>query len=68
MRLNAAARQLIPAWYLPAHTVEIPPAPRVFDQLLIDMGAIEQEHAGNGAPVLVLAVGLERNFLSKDQS
>lgn len=32
---------------------------------MIDIGAIGQEHLGKGAPVLVLAVSLERDILSK---
>ena len=34
---------------------------------MIDVGAIRQKHIGNGASVPVLAVGLERDFLAKDQ-
>ena len=38
--------------YPPAHT-SIPPAPAVFDERVIDVGAIQQEHISKGAPVLV---------------
>ena len=34
---------------------------------MIDVGAILQEHIPKGAPVLVLAVGQEGDFFSKDQ-
>jgi len=40
------------------------PAPAVLDQRVIDVGAIRQEHIGKGAPVLVQAVSLKRDFLS----
>jgi hypothetical protein len=36
-----------------------PPAPPVFDDCMIDMGAIQQEHIRQSATVLALAVGLE---------
>ena len=41
--------------------LSIPPA--LFDQHVIDVGAIRQEHIGNGASVLVLTEYLERDFL-----
>jgi hypothetical protein len=44
----------------------IPPAPAAFDQRMIDVGAIEQEHVSKGAPVLVLAVGLEDDIFPED--
>jgi hypothetical protein len=34
----------------------IPPAPTLFDQLVIDVGAIRQKHIGKGATALVLAI------------
>jgi hypothetical protein len=34
---------------------------------VVDVSAVPQEHVSKGAPVLVLAVGLERDFFSKDQ-
>ena len=34
--------------------------------VVIDVGAIEQKHIGKGAPVLVLAVGLERDISPED--
>ena len=44
----------------------IPPAPAIFDEFVIDVGTIGQEHIGKGAPVLVLPVGLEHDFFAKD--
>ena len=52
---------------IPRRILPIPPAPAVFDQRVIDVGAIGQEHIGKGAPVLVVAVGLERDFLPEDE-
>jgi hypothetical protein len=43
----------------------MPPTPAVFDQGVIDVGAIGQEHIGKGALVLVEAVRLERDFFPK---
>jgi len=34
---------------------------------VIDVGAIGQEHVGQSAPVLIRAVGLERDFLTKGE-
>lgn len=34
---------------------------------MVDVGAIRQEYIGQSALVLIVAVGLERDFLSKDQ-
>jgi len=34
---------------------------------VIDVSAIGQEDIGKGAPVLVLAIGLEHDFFPKDQ-
>ena len=34
------------------------PAPALFDELLIDVGAIGQKRIGNGAPVIVIAESL----------
>lgn len=44
----------------------MPPAPAVFNQRVLDVGAIGQDHISNGAPVFVLAVRLERNVFPKD--
>ena len=38
-----------------------------FDEFLIEVHAIGQQHISKGAPVLVLAVRLERDFFPKDQ-
>jgi hypothetical protein len=43
--LSSLARRIFP----------IPPAPALFDQQVIDVGAIRQEHIPKGAPVLVVA-------------
>jgi hypothetical protein len=43
----------------------IPPTPALFGVFLIDVGIIGQDHIPNGARVLVLAVGLDRDFLPK---
>ena len=40
----------------------IPPAPALFDQGVVDVRAIGQKQIGNGAPVLVLAECLKRDF------
>jgi hypothetical protein len=45
----------------------IPPAPAVFDQCVIGVGAIGQDHILNGALLLVVAVSLERDFFAKDK-
>ncbi len=37
-----------------------------FDQRMIDVGAIRQEHICKSSPVLVLTVSLERDFLAKN--
>ena len=37
----------------------MPPTPAIFDQRVIDLRVIGQEHLSKGVPVLVLAVGLE---------
>ena len=53
---------------IPWHILPIPSAPTVFDQLMIDVGAIRQKHIGKGAPILVLAMGLARDLLPIDES
>ena len=56
-----------PAPYsLPWRILPIPPAPAFFDECVIDVGAIQQEHISKGAPVLILAVGLEDDIFPKD--
>lgn len=41
--------------------------PAVFDQGVIDVGAIEETHIGKGAPIFVEAVGLKGHVLAIDQ-
>jgi hypothetical protein len=48
-------------------TLPVPPAPAVFDQHVIDVGAIPQEHVCKGAVVFVVAVGVERDLFLEDQ-
>jgi hypothetical protein len=43
------------------------PAPALFDQRVIDVGGIGQEHIGKRALVLVCAVSLDRHILTKNQ-
>ena len=52
---------------IPWRILPVPPAPAIFHQFMVDVGAIRQEHIGNGAPVLVEAVSLKRDFLPIDQ-
>jgi len=47
---------------IPRRILSIPPAPAVFDECVVDIGAIKEEHISQGAPVLVVAVGLKRDF------
>jgi hypothetical protein len=44
---------------IPRRIFPIPPAPAVFDERVIDVGPIGQEHIGEGAPVPVETVGLD---------
>ena len=53
---------------LPIHILPIPPTPTVFDQRVVDVGAIHREHISKGAPILVLAVGIERDIFPEDQN
>ncbi len=46
----------------------VPPAPAVFDQHVIDLGTIGQEHVSKGALVLVEAVLLDRDFFPNARS
>ena len=46
----------------------IPPAPALFDQHVIDVGAVGQEDLRKGASVLVVAVGLDGHFLTEGRS
>lgn len=43
------------------------PAPALFDQRVIGVCPIRQEHIGKGAPILVVTVGLEGDFLPKGE-
>lgn len=45
----------------------VPPAPAFFDECVIDVGAIGQEHIGDRAPVLVLAEGVERHLFTEHE-
>jgi len=56
----------IPSPYLPAHP--IPPAPAFFDQSMIDVSPIGQDYVSKGALVLVVAVGLDGNFIPKGEN
>ena len=50
---------------IPWRILPIPPASAVFDQRMIDVGAIRQKDISNGTPVPVLTVGLECDFPTK---
>jgi hypothetical protein len=52
--------------HIPWCILPIPPAPDVFEQRVIDVGAIRQDHISKGAPVLVVAVGLDGDFFPED--
>ena len=39
----------------------------MLDEFVIDVAAIGQEHSGKGAPVLVEAVSLKRDFFPKGE-
>ena len=45
----------------------VPPAPALLDEFLIDVGAILQEYIGKCAPILVVAVGLDRKVFPKGE-
>ena len=45
----------------------IPSAPALFDQFVIDVGAVGQEHISNSTPILVLAMSLERDLFAIDK-
>ena len=45
----------------------MPPAPALLDQRVIDVGTIGQDHVSDGVLVLVVAVGLDRDFLAKGE-
>ena len=51
---------------IPWRILPIPPAPAFFDECVINVGAIQQEHISKSAPVLVLAVGLEDDIFPED--
>jgi len=46
----------------------IPPAPAVYDERVIGVCAVLEEHNGDGAPVLVLTMRLKRDFFSKAEA
>ena len=52
---------------VPPRILPIPPAPAVFDQRVVDVRSVRQEHVSKSSPVLVETVSLERDFFSKDQ-
>jgi hypothetical protein len=56
----------LPATYFLAHISDTP-APAIFDQCVIDVGAVGEGHVSYGVPVLVVAVGLERNVFPKGE-
>ena len=41
----------------------MPPAPALFDQRVVDVSAIRQDHVSKGARVLVVTECFERDFL-----
>jgi hypothetical protein len=53
--------------HIPIRILPIPPAPAVFDQCVIDISSIRQKHIGKATTVFVLAMGVKRDFPSKDQ-
>ena len=54
------------ATYFLAHISDTP-ALAIFDQCVIDVGAVGEGHVSYGAPVLVVAVGLDRNVFPKGE-
>ena len=52
---------------IPRRILPIPPTPAVLDQRVIDVGAIGQDHVSNSKRVLVMAVGLDCDFLPKGE-
>jgi len=52
---------------VPWRILPIPPAPALLDVFLIDVHAIGQDHVSKGACVLVLAVGLDGDFLPEGE-
>jgi hypothetical protein len=44
----------------------MPPAPTVFDELVIDVDPIRQKYIGKRPSILVLPVGLKRDFFPED--
>jgi hypothetical protein len=51
----------------PRRILPIPPAPTIFDQRVIDVGAIGQDHVSRGAFVLVVTIGLECDFFTEGE-
>ena len=58
---------ILPERQIVRRILPIPPAPAVFDECVIDIGAIKQEHISKGAPLLVLAMGLEDGNSPEDK-
>src|SRR6185295_8071074 len=52
---------------IPLCKLSIPPTPSVLNEFMIDVRAIPQHHIGQGAPILVLTVGVEHDISSKDE-
>jgi len=52
---------------IPGSVFPIPPTPAIFDQLMVDVGLIAQEHVSQRLSVLVLAMGLEDNISPEDE-
>jgi hypothetical protein len=55
----------LPAPYSLAHTAESPARP-VFNERVVDVRAVRQEHIGKSAIVLILAVGLKDDISPED--
>ena len=56
----------LPATYFLAHISDTP-ALAIFDQCVIDVGAVGEGHVSYGVPVLVVALGLDRNVFPKGE-
>jgi hypothetical protein len=52
-------------WTIPIFP--IPPAPAIFDQRVIGVGSIGQNHLADRAPKLVLAECVESHFFPEDE-
>jgi hypothetical protein len=53
-------------WYHLAHTSDTT-SKTLLDEFLIEIRPVRQDHIGKGALVLVVAVGLERDFFPEDK-